>query len=307
MRRPPPFILLPRYPVAGGACVLAALVTAASWSKKFDVGMLVLDPHLSRGQLWRLVTSALPHVDAMHLIFNIYWTWAFGTLIEEIWGSLRTAALFVLLAVGSGGAEYALLKGGVGLSGVGYGLFGLLWVLSRRDARFYGAVDKNTATLFVAWFFLCVFMTWMDWMPVGNIAHGMGAVLGALVGCSVAGHRKHRNWARAGLAALMAACVAGATLARPWINISGSRGIREGELGYQALKKEDNTDAIEWLKQATRLRPENAGYWFNMGIAHERLNNPKAALEAFERAHKLAPSEKDFTTAYEQAKIKAGS
>jgi len=46
-------------------------------------------------------------------------------------------------AVGSSAAEFALFQGGIGLSGVGYGLFGLLWVLSWHASDFAGGVDSQ--------------------------------------------------------------------------------------------------------------------------------------------------------------------
>jgi membrane associated rhomboid family serine protease len=140
---------------------------------------------IRRGELWRLVTSIFPHAGILHLAFNIYWLWVFGTLVEEIFGHLKTAALIVLFAVGSGAWEFALASGGVGLSGVGYGLFGLIWMLSRHDERFKDAIDARTVQLFVGWFFFCIVATVTNTMPVANIAHGTGAVLGILAGLAI--------------------------------------------------------------------------------------------------------------------------
>jgi hypothetical protein len=67
----------------------------------------------------------------------------------DIFG-LRRIALF---ALGSSSFEFAFSLGGVGLSGVGCGLFGLLWVLSRYHDRFRNGVHRKTVQLFVVWFF----------------------------------------------------------------------------------------------------------------------------------------------------------
>jgi membrane associated rhomboid family serine protease len=53
------------------------------------------------GEPWRLITSALPHVGWIHLIFNLSWMWVFGTLIEERLGPIRLLALILLLAAAS--------------------------------------------------------------------------------------------------------------------------------------------------------------------------------------------------------------
>jgi len=184
MRQPPKWTEFLKYPVTAGTGLLAIGVTLAWWAK-IDVTPLLESLMVRRGEVWRLVTSIFPHLGALHLIFNLYWLWVFGTLVEEIYGHFKTAGLFLLFAIGPNTLEYAFSNGGVGLSGVGYGLFGLLWILSRRDERFREAIDGKTIQLFVVWFFICVVLTLTNVMSVGNIAHGAGAVLGILTACAI--------------------------------------------------------------------------------------------------------------------------
>src|SRR5450432_2538036 len=136
MRRPPSWHEFPRFPVTAGTIVLAVIASGLYWSGQ-DVSVLMAGPGIRQWQLWRLLTSVLLHANLIHLLFNVYWLWIFGTLVEDVYGHGRTLAFFVIVAVGSSAAEYAFLSGGIGLSGVGYGLFGLLWTLSaaRRDPR----------------------------------------------------------------------------------------------------------------------------------------------------------------------------
>ena len=169
----------PHYPVTAGSIVLALGVTLAWWAK-VDISPLVADAHIRRGELWRLITDIFPHLDFLHLAFNLYWTWTFGSLLEQVFGHFRTAALFLLFAVGSSALEFGLLSGGVGLSGVGYGLFGMIWMLSRRDDRFRNAIDQRTVTVFLVWFGFCIITTVTHILPVANVAHGTGLALGVL-------------------------------------------------------------------------------------------------------------------------------
>ena len=101
MRPPPKLGEITRYPVVAGTALLAIVVTAAWWMK-MDISPLFETAMIRRGELWRLVTSIFPHVGILHLAFNIYWLWVFGTLVEETYGHLKTAALILLFAVGSG-------------------------------------------------------------------------------------------------------------------------------------------------------------------------------------------------------------
>jgi membrane associated rhomboid family serine protease len=123
MRTAPKWTEFPQYPVTAGTSILAILVTLAWWSK-LNISPLLETAMIRRGELWRLVTSVFPHADILHLAFNVYWFWVFATLVEQVYGHLRTAALIALFAVGSGSLEFAFAIGGLGLSGVGYGLFG---------------------------------------------------------------------------------------------------------------------------------------------------------------------------------------
>jgi len=301
MRRPPELSQLGKFPVTGGSILLAVVVTLAYWNHS-DVAFLMEDGNVRRGEVWRLVTSALPHGDIFHLMFNAYWIWAFGTLVEEVFGHVKTAALFVLLALGSGAAEYALLTGGIGLSGVGYGLFGMLWVLSRRDPHFAGSVDSNTTALFVVWFFACVVLTVTRIFPVGNVAHGAGALIGALVGLAIVGRGVRRISATFATAVIVAGGLVGATVARPWVNLSKHGATGELRLGYDALMAGRNEEAAQWLADATRMEPRNASGWYDYGIAMSRIGRADAAAAAYAKAYELEPGREDYKQAYTRQK-----
>jgi membrane associated rhomboid family serine protease len=165
-------------------------------------------------------------VTSLHLAFNIYWLWILGTIVERVYGHLRTAALIALFALGSSSLEFAFSVGGIGLSGVGYGLFALLWVLSRHDERFRGAVNQKIVRLFIGWFFFCILLTAMHIFPVGNIAHGTGAVLGFLTAtATVMPHL--RRLITIGIAAVLLFGVWASTLGRPSINLSRTGGTKK--------------------------------------------------------------------------------
>jgi len=295
VRRAPKWTEFPKYPVIAGTAIIAIGVTVAWWSKA-DVSPLFETALIRRGQIWRLFTSAFPHTDILHLAFNLYWIWVFGTLVEQVYGHLRTAALIALFAFGSGAFEFAFAVGGVGLSGVGYGLFGLLWVLSSRDERFHDAVDSKTVQLFVGWFVLCVATTVLNIFPVANIAHAAGAAFGILVGAAiiVPGRRVH---ATAAIATLLVFGLWGSTIGRPRINLSRRSGYEEGKWGYDALLAGRDKDAVRWLGDAVMYQPRMAVYWFDLGIAYQKLGNRTAAQAAYQRAHQLEPDKVEYSDA----------
>jgi len=293
MRPPPKWAEFPQYPVIAGTAILAIAVTIAWWSK-VNISPLFETAMVRRGELWRLITAIFPHTNLLHLAFNIYWLWVFGTLVEQVYGHFRTAALIALFALGSGSLEFAFSVGGVGLSGVGYGLFGLLWILCRNDDRFRDAVDQKTVELFVVWFFFCMVTTAMHIFPVGNVAHGAGAVLGVLTGAAIVNPLR-RTLTAVGIATILLFGLWGSTLGRPRINLSGKAGYEEGQWGYEALKANRNQEAVRWLGDAVVYQPKLPVYWFDLGIAYQRLGNKAAAQTAYRRAHELAPSDPKYS------------
>ena len=165
------------------------------------------------GEVWRPLTSSLLHVNLIHAAFNVYWLVTFGTVLEPYFGSYRYFGLLVLLAYVSAMPQFLLSNldtpldaqhGAVGLSGVGYGLFGLLWVGRRWRTDFGDVCNDDTVRLFVLWFFLCVALTYLHIMPIGNVAHGAGLLFGALYAEAALARRRRRLWiAAAAIASLL--------------------------------------------------------------------------------------------------------
>jgi membrane associated rhomboid family serine protease len=282
-----------RFPVVAGTAALAIGITAAWWLKA-DISPFPMTAEIRRGQLWRLVTAAFPHIDLLHLAFNVYWLWVFGTIIEQVFGHAKTALLFLLFAAGSNAFDFAFARGGVGLSGVGYGLFGLLWILSRRDVRFRDSMDQRTVNLFIGWFFFCIITTVANIMPVANVAHGVGAVFGIFTDVAITTPR-YRLLTCSGTAAFILFGLWGATLDRPIVNLSGKVGYEEGKWGYNALVTNRNEEAARWLRDATKLQPHSPELWFDLGIAYQRFGNSSGAKLAFKKAHHLKPDDPQYS------------
>jgi membrane associated rhomboid family serine protease len=281
---------------------LLALAVSVMWwtGSSLHIDGLVMNVKVwERWELWRALTSTLPHLNFLHLAFNLYWLWIFGTLLERVYGHLRYAGIVLLLAFFSSMADFMLSHGGVGLSGVGYGLWGMLSVLAKRDPRFAGTIDSRTNQLFIGWFFLCIFLTISGAMPVGNVAHGAGAILGALLGLAASSTGKIRQLSRAGIAAAVLLVTAGSTLLWPWINLTDSAESEIERAGVEALHLVDNTKAIKLLETATHTRHAPARAWYNLGIAYQRLYRYPDSLAAYEHAARLPDATPDMQEAAE--------
>jgi membrane associated rhomboid family serine protease len=287
MQKPPPLRRAKDLPITAGLGLLAIACTGLSWFTELDLARLEVDPDLVLLEPWRLVTSALLHADPVHLVFNLYWLWTLGSIVEQAFGHVRTAIFYTVVAAGSALAEMALFEGGIGLSGVGYGLVALVGMLAWRDERYRGAIDGQTILLFVGWFFLCIIATYAGAWRIANVAHGAGAILGAIFGWAVTSSGAQRYAAGGATVAALALFTIGATIARPVINISPDRGQREARAGYEALEDGRPEEARALLARATELAPDNADHWHNLGVACARLGDDEAARDAFDRACRL--------------------
>jgi membrane associated rhomboid family serine protease len=283
----PKWTEIPKYPVIVAVSIVAVGVTIA-WYSGVNLSFIFESAEIRRGQFWRLLTSVFRHLGTLHLLFNLYWLWIFGAVVERVFGHAKTALLLAFFAIGSNSLDFAFDRGGVGLPGVGYALFAMLWVLSERDERFKGAIDKRTVELFVAWFFICIATTLTHTYSVANVAHAADGILGALVGFAVAiPARRLAFFANA--VAIVLFGIWGSTLGRPLVNFSGKVGYEEGKWRYDAVTAGRNQDAFRWLKDAVKLQPNSATDWFNIGIAYQRIVDLPSAMAAYERAHELDP------------------
>ncbi len=162
--------------------------------------LLGILPRLWQGELWRPFTSTLMHAGWIHAAFNLYWLLLFGITLELRFGSYRMLGLMVLLGYVSMMPEYGIGSYYraqpvmiVGLSGVVYGLFGVLWLGRKWHPEMNEVCDRQTSQLLLGWFFLCIVLTYANILPVANIAHGAGFGFGVLCAAAL-WSPQHRTW-----------------------------------------------------------------------------------------------------------------
>lgn len=303
MLQPPSLKNIPRYPITAGIGLGAIVVTGLLWSGSSLDPFFMTGEIWSKWQLWRAVTAILPHGGFFHLAFNLYWLWAFGTLLEDAYGHVRFAGIVLLLALGSMLAEFMFLNGGIGLSGVGYGLFGLLWMLGKHDMRFFDAVDARTIQLFIIWFFVCIGLTVTNVMPVANIAHGVGAILGILLGLGIAGNARLKLQSIATLIVLLILIVLGSTVYWPEVNFTTNPRDEMERAGVDALSNHDYEQGKKLLERCVQMKGAPARAWYNLGVAYERLHDYARASKAFEHAAEMSDALPQMRAAAESMKL----
>jgi len=131
------------------------------------------------GNYWGLLTSVFTHVQLWHLLFNVYWLWILGGLLEPAIGRLNWMGFFLIAAIASSGAQFATSGStGIGASGVVYAMFGFMWIGRERYPGFQRIVTKQTILLFLGWLIFCIIATRLNIFRVGNTAHVAGLLFG---------------------------------------------------------------------------------------------------------------------------------
>jgi membrane associated rhomboid family serine protease len=286
MLKPPPVSQAMSTWITSAICCAATAVTIATWTGHQDIAVFATNEKTFGSQPWRLLSSALPHLSFLHLAFNVYWLWVMGGLMESKLGSARFAGFACFATVVSSAFDHAFSMGGVGLSGLGYALFGTLWALNRASPSWAGCMDTPTTQLFVAWFFICIATTLTGIFPVANVAHGAGVVIGAVIGFSIAAQGSRRvQWAMLSIF-LFATSIALPIFALRTIN-PRSAAISTAIHGWTAMQSGDYTKAESLLRESAMLDPREATTWVNLGSACMELQRWEESYNAYARARDL--------------------
>lgn len=137
-------------------------------------------------QLWRYVSPALIHFSLIHIGFNLLWWWILAPIVEHHHGRLAIVKIFLIVAVLSNTAQYLVSSAGFGgLSGVVYGLFGYVWIISKYEPD-SGIRVPNAVMVQVGLWLILGFTGWLDALigPMANMAHFIGFVVGLLLALS---------------------------------------------------------------------------------------------------------------------------
>lgn len=167
-------------------CVLVAVFTKLGDERGVVATLLIIDPRKPISQLdipvlgtqvtllslqwnepWRLITPMLLHFGAVHILFNMLWLVDLGRTIEARHGARYLGLFAIVSAALSNLAQYEIAKNPMfgGMSGVVYGLLGLVWARGKFDPHATYGLSRGTAQFMIIWLLLGF---------VGEAANGMG-------------------------------------------------------------------------------------------------------------------------------------
>ena len=138
---------------------------------------------IKQGQLWRLITPMFIHFGLLHLLMNAVMLWIFGRMMEIIHGPVSYLSIIIIIAIISNTAQY-LVTGPLfgGLSGVLYGLLGLVWAMGKLLPSYPLRLDPKFTYFILGWFLLC----WSGLLSkagihIANTAHTAGLISGLII------------------------------------------------------------------------------------------------------------------------------
>jgi rhomboid protease GluP len=143
------------------------------------LGLLDPDAVMHDGEIWRLLTCAFLHVGLLHILFNLSWLRSIGPVLEEEFGSIRFACVYIGAALCGSVACLAFKQGGLGASGAVFGLIGAGWSHGKRRGGVWGAEVRSQ---FSRWAISGVLFTLLMSKSVSVPGHFGGLLGGAALG-----------------------------------------------------------------------------------------------------------------------------
>ena len=147
---------------------------------------------------WGLITTIFIHGSALHLIFNMLWLLQLGRMLETSLHPLTYLAFIVGAAAVGSGCE-VLISGspGIGMSGVVYAMFALMWAGRGMYPAWAAIATRENLRFLVGWAILCIVATYIPIFHIGvaNGAHVGGFLFGLCIGFLFFTPRRRWIWA----------------------------------------------------------------------------------------------------------------
>jgi len=80
---------------------LAKFLVEQSMHEDLNVLLGLYYPESEHFKPYQILTSMFSHGDLMHLAFNMFALWMFGSQLERIWGSSRFFIFFIITGLGA--------------------------------------------------------------------------------------------------------------------------------------------------------------------------------------------------------------
>jgi membrane associated rhomboid family serine protease len=190
----------------------------------YDDGLLFGPSIHLNHEYWRLLTSGFLHYGFLHILFNMWFLYVIGNMLEPAIGRLNFLVVYLtsLLAGSFGALLFTPNAATVGASGACFGILGALIVVARDRG-----ISIWQSGLGVMLGFNLIFSLSVKGVSIGGHLGGLvGGILAGLLIVELGERRRQQGLALAGCAVIAVLSVVGA------IAVAGQNGLAPGGVGF---------------------------------------------------------------------------
>ena len=164
------------------------------WKERENIIHAKIFTDIRKGEVWRLFTPAILHIEMLHLLFNMLWLWILGKMVEKNLKVLLYIFFVVFTAAITNTLQY-LMTGPffMGFSGVASAMAGFVWIRKKYAPEESYPIDKGSLLYLgififgmlcvqIVAFFLEILHIFTFKLIIANTAHVSGVLLGMLLG-----------------------------------------------------------------------------------------------------------------------------
>ena len=175
-------------PVTVTLIVLNVIASVAAWQSEpiMARGLFHIDPMKNRNEWDRAITSGFLHLNAMHLVLNMYVLWVFGGVLESPGALGSTGFAIVYAASLLGGSAWSYLENfrdlnyrALGASGAVSGvLIGTCLFIPLAELYLFGILPMPAVVFAVGFILISAMLAQNENKIIGHEAHLGGALVG---------------------------------------------------------------------------------------------------------------------------------
>lgn len=133
-------------------------------------------PALSAGQWWRYITAGFLHGGVFHIMMNCWALYDLGSTVEEIYGTARMIAFYVVTTI-AGFFASNLYSPGLSV-GASAGIFGLIGVMIALGVQHRSSLGEHIKGMYMRWALYGLLFGLIPIFRVDNAAHVGGLAAG---------------------------------------------------------------------------------------------------------------------------------
>lgn len=141
-----------------------------------------INPLITMGQWWRLVTPMFLHGGFPHILMNCYALYVWGRYAETFYGKIRFISILLVSGIMGCAAGYAFSSyNALGASGAVFGIFGAFLAFGKSHKQMYDRIFGMQIIVYVLFNLASGFLT----EGIDNLGHIGGLVGGYLSGLAL--------------------------------------------------------------------------------------------------------------------------